>query len=225
MTVEIPLEGGRVTPGVVRVGDTVRRPQNPNSPFVHDLLLHLEDVGFDAAPRFLGIDEQGREILSFRDGDVPDNIRPDYADDVLAAAARLLRSFHDATRGWRGAEVVCHNDFSPVNAVFVDGLPVSLIDFDIAAPGSPLDELPYSLFLWLDLGFGGQPLAAQARRTRLFFDAYGLGVPENLVDLIVEQQRATAARVEPRMEDGAVWWRGQADWLERYRSVFEDALL
>jgi aminoglycoside phosphotransferase (APT) family kinase protein len=224
MTVEIPLEGGRVTPGVVRVGETVRRPQNPNSEFVHELLLHLESVGFDAAPRFVGIDEQGREILSFREGDVPDNIRPDYSDDVLAAAARLLRSFHDATRGWRGADVVCHNDYSPVNAVFEDGLPVSVIDFDIAAPGSPLDELPYSLFLWLDLGFDGQPLAAQARRTWVFFDAYGLGVPENLVDLIVAQQRATAVRAEPRMADAAVWWRGQADWLERYRAVFEDAL-
>ena len=66
MTVEIPLEGGRITPGVVRVGETVRRPRNPNSEFVHEVLLHLESVGFDAAPRFLGIDEQGREILSFR---------------------------------------------------------------------------------------------------------------------------------------------------------------
>ena len=87
-----------------------------------------------------------------------------------------------------------------------------------------LDELPYSLFLWLDLGFDGQPLAAQARRTWVFFDAYGLGVPENLVDLIVAQQRATPIRAEPRMADAAVWWRGQADWLERYRAVFEDAL-
>jgi hypothetical protein len=223
-SIEIPLAGGRITPGVVRVGDTVRRPTNPNSPFVHKLLLHLEAVGFYAAPRFLGIDEQGREILSYREGEVPDNIRPDYSDDVLVAAARLIRSFHDATRGWEGAEVVCHNDFSPVNAVFVAGLPVSLIDFDISAPGSPLDELPYSLFLWLDLGYAGQPLAAQARRTRVFFAAYGLDVPGDLVDLVVAQQRATAERVEPRMADAAVWWRGQADWLERYRDVFEDSL-
>ena len=39
MTVEIPLEGGRITPGVVRVGETVRRPRNPNSEFVHEVLL------------------------------------------------------------------------------------------------------------------------------------------------------------------------------------------
>lgn len=38
--VEVPLRGGRVTTGVVRVGDTVRRPATDASPFVADL-LHL----------------------------------------------------------------------------------------------------------------------------------------------------------------------------------------
>lgn len=33
MESEIPLEGGRVTKGVVRVGNTVRRPPTFNSPF------------------------------------------------------------------------------------------------------------------------------------------------------------------------------------------------
>jgi hypothetical protein len=32
---EIPLAGGDVTEGVVRVGDTVRRPVGPHSPLVH----------------------------------------------------------------------------------------------------------------------------------------------------------------------------------------------
>ncbi|MFG1755530.1 hypothetical protein [Streptosporangium sandarakinum] len=49
---EIPLVGGDVTEGVVRVGDTVRRPVGPNAPLVHALLRHLEE----GAPRFLGID-------------------------------------------------------------------------------------------------------------------------------------------------------------------------
>jgi hypothetical protein len=43
---EVPLLGGRITPGVVRVGDTVRRPVGPHSTFVHALLHHLEHVGF-----------------------------------------------------------------------------------------------------------------------------------------------------------------------------------
>jgi hypothetical protein len=36
---EIPLSGGRLTPGIVRVGNTVRRPAKGNAAFVHDLLL------------------------------------------------------------------------------------------------------------------------------------------------------------------------------------------
>lgn len=38
---EIPLAGGDVTDGVVRIGGTVRRPVGPHSPLVHALLRHL----------------------------------------------------------------------------------------------------------------------------------------------------------------------------------------
>jgi aminoglycoside phosphotransferase (APT) family kinase protein len=227
MTVEIPLAGGRITPGVVRVGDTVRRPTNANSRFVHDLLLHLERVGFDAAPRYLGLDEQGREILSYREGTVPDNIRPDFADDVLRDAARLLRAYHEVVAGSElagGAEVVCHNDISPVNFVFENGRPVSLIDFDAAAPGARLRDLAYGLVLWLDLGDDGRPLDEQARRTHIFFEAYGLPVPGRLVDEILERQRETAARAEARSADGARWWRSRAGWMVSNRAEFEQAL-
>lgn len=68
---EVPLSGGRLTADVVRVGDTVRRQTGPHSSFVHQLLCHLEAVAFDGAPRPLGVDEQGPEVLSFIDGWVP----------------------------------------------------------------------------------------------------------------------------------------------------------
>ena len=42
----LPLTGGRMTPGVVRVGETVRRPV---SPFAVLLLSHLASAGFDGA--------------------------------------------------------------------------------------------------------------------------------------------------------------------------------
>jgi serine/threonine protein kinase len=230
MSEAIPLEGGRTTAGVVRIGDTVRRATNPNSPFVHELLEHLEHAGFDAAPRFLGLDEEGREILSFHEGRVPPELQPDHDDNVLRAAAALIRRYHDAVAGSPlagDAEVVCHNDLSPVNCVFDQrGLPAVLIDFDIAAPGARLRDLAYALFLWLELCDDGPSLQEQARRTRVFFDAYGNGVPTGLVDAILAIQRETAGR---RMagddSEGAVrWWRGQADWLEQSRAEYEEAL-
>ena len=68
---EVRLDGGRVTKGVVRVGDTVRRPTKKSSPFVRDLLSHLHTHGFDDAPRYLCVDERGRETFSYLEGDGP----------------------------------------------------------------------------------------------------------------------------------------------------------
>jgi hypothetical protein len=36
----VPLGGGNMSSGVVRVGDTVRRPAGPWTPAVHALLTH-----------------------------------------------------------------------------------------------------------------------------------------------------------------------------------------
>ncbi len=135
---ERPLSGGRVTPGVVRVGGTVRRPARPNSQFVRALLTHLHERGFDAVPCHLGSDEQGREVFSFIEGHVPPDLDASFPDEVLASAARLIRRFHDATEGSAlaaGEEVVCHNDLSPCNFVFLRGEPVGIIDFDNALQG------------------------------------------------------------------------------------------
>jgi hypothetical protein len=51
---DVPLAGGISTPGVVRVGDAVRRALKPDSDVVHALRVHFERSGFDGAPRFRG---------------------------------------------------------------------------------------------------------------------------------------------------------------------------
>jgi hypothetical protein len=68
MSEELPLVGGAMTDGVVRVGDTVRRPPRYAN-LMRAVLLHLERADFDAAPRWLGVDEQGRDVLSWLDGE------------------------------------------------------------------------------------------------------------------------------------------------------------
>jgi hypothetical protein len=63
------LPGGIANRGeVVRIGDTVHRPQRATAQATHALLQHLEAVGFDGAPRFLGVDARNREILSHISG-------------------------------------------------------------------------------------------------------------------------------------------------------------
>ena len=216
---EEPLLGGRITPGVVRIGETVRRPIGPHSPFVHALLRHLERVGFAGAPRFLGIDEMGREILTYIEGDVPDNISPWFTDEHLVEAAKLLRRYHDATAGSVLAgdeEVVCHNDVSPDNTVLVEGRPTAMIDFDMAAPGPRIRDLSLGAFLWLDMGWDGREPEEQRRRLRLWCDAYGLVERSSLIYDMKERIRETVIRRRGQgAEDGARWWDHQLAWVEQ----------
>jgi hypothetical protein len=64
MSEEVQLSGGAMTDGVVRVGDTVRRPPRDGGQLMRDVLVHLERAGFDTAPRWLGFDDQGRATFS-----------------------------------------------------------------------------------------------------------------------------------------------------------------
>ena len=96
---EIPLLGGDMTEGVVRVGRTVRRPVRPHTAAVHALLRHLDAAGFDGAPRVLGIDANNREVLTYLPGVVARRPRPAFtaADATLAALAECSFAI---TRRW-----------------------------------------------------------------------------------------------------------------------------
>ncbi|WP_188187023.1 phosphotransferase [Nonomuraea sp. SYSU D8015] len=201
---EIPLAGGDVTEGVVRAGDTVRRPVGPNAPLVHALLRHLERVGFAGAPRFLGIDAAGREVLTFVPGEVAGRPRPAWIADEerLASVGRLVRDYDDAVAGFvmpegvrpnfgfseppgmppappYPAEVVGHMDYTPDNIVFRDGRAVALIDFDIAKPVARVDGVCNAMLYWAPLSdpVDADPLLRDVdvpRRCRILADAYGM---------------------------------------------------
>ena len=117
------LGGGRGTEGVVRVGNTVRRPTGPWTPTIHAYLRHLRAAGFSCAPNVLGVDEQGREILEFIEGETwGDAISPDEpktemvvvrawpaatrSDRTLAAIGELFAALHAASRGFRPASPI-----------------------------------------------------------------------------------------------------------------------
>lgn len=221
---EIPLTGGRTTLSVVRVGDTVRRPPAKTASFARGLLRHLEIVGFDGAPRALGRDEQGREVLSWIQGDVPDDLSPGYDELTLRAAARLIRDYHDASSGYvtRQGEVACHNDLSPCNFVFRDGAPVAIIDFDAANPGMRAHDLGYAAWLWLDIGNPAVTAAEQGRRLGVLLDAYG---PELAQDEVVTAMMLRQKMLEARwheIEDLAMsaWAQACHTWVQENLSSF-----
>lgn len=193
---EIPLEGGSVST-VVKVGDTVRRPVGPWTPAVHALLRHLEAVGFTGSPRAYGIDDRGREVLSFVDGECGDYpLAPHWTtDEALVTVATMLRMFHDAQAGfrppanmrWRAfgppppdTEVICHHDAAPHNVVWRPDGTLAMIDFDLASPGARIYDVAYSAWTWAPLFSDrdsrtlGWQYPDRPRRLRLFADAYGL---------------------------------------------------
>lgn len=192
---EAALRGGIVTPGVVRVGDTVRRPSKDRSAFVHDVLRHLELRGFDRAPRFLGIDEQGRAIVTYISGTVPRQLGG-FQKEQWLAAARLLRLFHDATVDCDLTgehEVICHGDPGPGNFVLRDGMPFALIDFDEARPGKREEDVGYAAWMWLHIG--NRTIAAEAQGSDLmdFVAAYDAAAGWNPLEAVLQAQKAAVA--------------------------------
>ncbi|MEV4841480.1 phosphotransferase [Nonomuraea sp. NPDC049486] len=243
---EIPLQGGDVTDGVVRVGDTVRRPARSSTPAVHALLRHLEAAGFGGAPRVLGFDALGREVLTYLPGAT--GVSPvSVSDGALADLARLLRGFHDAAEGfplsrggWDGGsnddappEVIGHCDLTPANVVFADGVPYAMIDFDQARPTTRVFDVVTTLRHWAPIAdpVDRHPLLRGVdvgERVRLFCDAYGLRPRERRRLLEVARLRfhRSYAVMKARAAGGGSWatlWDGGAGERIRRASAWLDA--
>jgi hypothetical protein len=215
---EIPLAGGMVST-VVRVGETVRRPIERWSAGVHGLLSYLESVEFDAAPRFLGIDDQRREILSWIPGMPASRPWPEplLRDEGVISLGRLLRTYHDAvadydppagTEWWTGArprsegEVIRHGDVGPWNTIWRDDRAVAFIDWDFVEPGPAVRDLAEMAFFVTpmrddihcdDCGFREVP--NRAHRLRVLCDAYGWGDLRQLVDAVEEHWEEDIQRI------------------------------
>ncbi len=173
------LPGGNAG-GAVLVDGTVRRPTGSWTPAVHALLRHLEGRNFAGAPRVLGTDAQGREVLSYLPGKTVGSARPwpawAHSDEALGQAGRWLRSYHDAVADfvpppdarwrasqhpWQPGDIIGHNDAGPYNAVWQDtddagteipsGRLMGFIDWDFAGPGPALSDLAFVAFSWVPL--------------------------------------------------------------------------
>lgn len=212
------IKGGRSGAQVYRVGDTIRRRSAVPNTLAPALLKFLESTGFKGTPRFLGIDSQGRDMLSYIPGVVPTCLGH-YDDPQLAAAASLMREFHDATASFpdrAGCEVICHNDWAPPNCVFDGTRPIGMIDFDTLTPGPRLWDLGYSAHTFLNLGNGDYGTEEQLRRLRLFASAYGLE-ESRLTELVVHitARLTSCARWAGDIgsQDITEWAKKSRDWV------------
>jgi hypothetical protein len=169
---------------------------------VDALLRHLEQTGFKGAPRALGYDEAGRQVLSFIDGEVSDSPR-DLSLDGVAAVGKLIREYHDATASfvpppgavWNVAippdseDLICHHDLAPWNLVRSDNQ-FAFIDWDGAGPGSRLWDLAYAAHGFVPLSPGPQLSDREAaQRLQALVDGYELGTHgrDKLLDLLARR--------------------------------------
>jgi hypothetical protein len=250
-----PLISDGVTEGIVRIGDTVRRPLRSFSLTVQAYLAHLRDAGFTGAPLPLGVDERGREVLSFVPGDVlPCPLPPERAgDDVLVALARLIRALHEASAGWvpppgavwggtpantgritERAELVSHRDYATGNVVFRDGLPVALIDFDLAKPTTRLYDIANALWYWAPLRDPADrsPALADAdipHRVAVFAGAYGMTAQQRTelaplaVDMVRRYHEDSRACAELDPVFRKLWENGASVYLPRAEAWLREA--
>lgn len=199
MSDEERLSGGNTTV-VTRVGDTVRRPVGPWTPAVHDLLNHLAAVGFTGAPRVLGVDDSGREILEFVAGEVGTLSATDplpgwfRTAEACWAIGRWIREFQSAQSEWtadpakpwrrapgsplRGGQVIVHHDVSPYNTVRRPDGSLVVLDWDFARPGDPVEDLAWAAWRWVPLMAGSK-----------WHNEYGVAVGEDPL----ERQRTNLA--------------------------------
>jgi hypothetical protein len=242
-TTEVPLIGGYTNAGrVVRVGATVRRPRTATSAAAHALLEHLERVGFEGAPRLLGIDARGREVLTYIEGTAVVPPYPAWAlsDGALAGVAALIRAYHEAVASFDpapyawpssvpepfGGRLVTHNDPNLDNVVFRDGRAVALIDFDLACPGSAVWDVACAARLWVPLRDERDvPELLRGRtleRLALFAEAYGLAQADRrrLIEALPLAHAWCYRIVRRAVAEGhetfkRVWREGAADRAQR----------
>jgi Phosphotransferase enzyme family len=244
------LPGGNVAGGVVRIGTTVRKPVTAATPAVEALLAHFASVGFTGAPRTLGRDSQGRQVLEYIPGEILHGQSP-LGSNALTEVATLIREFHDAVEGFAppdGAhwdvvippdrtDIVGHNDLAPWNLVRGPRGWV-FIDWDGAGPASRLWDLGYAAHGFVPLHADGDSVV-DGHRLRTFADGYGLDeqqrreFPERIAahvrgmfDLLLESSltgRQPWARLYAEGHGGH--WGPAADYIDQHLREWTDVLL
>ena len=189
------------------------------------------------------MDEQGREILAYLEGEAPGGKVPlpdsVFGERHLIRAAQLLRQYHavaatfeaPSDARWRLVaptehEIICHNDWSPWNALFRDGEVVALLDWDLAGPGSRLWDVANAAYCWAPLIAGahvGFAPAESARRLRLFCDAYGLVDRSGLLTMLRRRNIYVASFIEEQARLGDPGFQRLLEW-DTPRKMVEDDL-
>ncbi|MFI0486652.1 phosphotransferase [Actinomadura sp. 9N215] len=213
---------------------------------MHALLRHLEDAGFTGAPRVLGFDEQGREVLTFLHGDTIGERHPwpawPHSEEALHQVAAWMRWLHDLTAAyvppddatwfagtWHPGLIIGHHDASPYNAVWDGGGLVGFVDWDTAGPSPREFDLAHLALTWVPLHArrvaefqGFTAFEDRSRRLHVLLDAYGYdGDRTAFAGAVIERARRQAEIIRRMVQGGQTQLRSFAEDLEQAATEIE----
>lgn len=226
---EIVLSGGRNTTGVVKVGNTVRRPAKRYSEYTHQVLRFLERKHFKYSERYLGKDEKGRDIFAHVEGFVPDDLG--YTSDLqLHSFMKIVREFHDVSRDFVKSEtlVLCHDDLSPCNVVFRDNLPIVIIDWDSVHPNERWQDLTYILWLWINIGSHRENKNIVSQMSSAL-KAYGADetTKHDFADKLSQRMNRVLAETDVSRNDYEKikeWVQYSVQWVEQNKKIIKNEI-
>jgi hypothetical protein len=182
--------------------------------------LPVEDHGFGFAPRFLGMDEQGRDILSYLEGHAWLSSGSELSDELLVQTARVIRSYHDVTAGSalaQGHEIVAHNEPGPHNTIIQENRLIGFIGWDDAVPGTQLRDLANAVYNYVDVShWANQTAGEQARRIQLMCSAYGWNDPIILInDFDADLQQALRNHEQAGRAGAIKIFKEEVNWMRQ----------
>jgi tRNA A-37 threonylcarbamoyl transferase component Bud32 len=176
---------------------------------------------------FEGIDDRGREVLTFIPGECvhPDNLAVLNSDSAMRRVGELIAAYHRAQAGyvslpdaaWRtegrdptgSIEVIAHNDLAPWNLIAGSSGWV-FIDWDLAAPGRRMWDLAWAVHsfvgLWPDSTLTDDETV---RRIAAFCDGAEVDTRDRpyLLEVVIERTRHHSEFLRSKARDGNAEYR------------------
>ena len=112
---------------------------------------------------------------------------------------------------WKPGQTICHGDLGPWNTVWEGDRLTGVIDWDLAHPGNPLDDvaqvawqtIPLQPALWARAGFDTEPDVRA--RLHTFCGAYGVD-PHAVLDAVLALQARWTAWINEFGVSGIAPW-------------------
>jgi Ser/Thr protein kinase RdoA (MazF antagonist) len=172
----------------------------------------------------LGIDDVGREVLSFIEGTPAFRPWPEVvrSDTGLRAIGQMLRELSEALSDfapppesiWRtepvaGSAAIRHGDVGPWNMLWDGDELVGIVDWDFAEPAPPLWDIAQTAWYTIPI-FGGAERSQECGFVREPDRAHRLGVlctaygaePADVLDALADLQRVEQERLVQLAAEG-----------------------